>query len=989
MIGKTICHYKILEKLGAGGMGVVYKAEDTKLKRNVALKFLPPELTRDPIAKERFIHEARAASALDHPNICSIHEINETDDGQMFIAMACYEGESLRDKIERGPLPVEEAIDIMIQIAAGLEKAHEKGIIHRDIKPANIFVTEDGQVKIIDFGLAKLAGGTLLTKEGTTFGTVAYMSPEQTKGIDIDHRTDIWSMGVVLYEMLCGERPFKGDYDQAVIYSILNEESEPLTKWNSTVPVELEVIASRCLQKKRDSRYPSAAHLLKELNDFQESLRDRQWRAFDLTTIFHHIRKPHILIPAIAMILLIMLAAVWFSSRQARIRWARGEAIPKIRRMIAENDVWRNLVEPYRLAEKAEAILGNSTELANLFAKCALNIDVKTEPPGASVYMKEYATPEAEWTYLGITPIEKIRVPVGIFRWKLEKTGYETVLAAASTWNVGGFEVGNPSIVIPNNLIRKLDSVGSLPPGMVRVSATETPEGALGDFFIGRYEVTNREYKAFVDAGGYRNREYWKHSFVKDGQELAWAEAMKELVDQSDLPGPATWMGGHYPEGKGDYPVCGVSWYEAAAYADYMGMSLPTSAHWNVARGGQTPMIEWPQLGGFGILSSFVNFGSQGSVPVGSLQGITAYGAFDMAGNVREWCWNETPAGRVICGGAWGDNTYEFNNLREAPAMDRSPRNGIRLAFYPEPETIPNAIFGIRRVDKARDIRSQQPVSDAIFKIYREQFAYDPIPLNARIEYRKESPGGWTREKLSFDAAYGGERILAYLFLPANVPPPYQTVIYFPGSASAYMPSSRKLESFYEFTMFLSFLVINGRAVLYPIYKGTFERGDPALAAIHPGRKSYRYSEYQIQLVKDFKRCIDYLETRSDIDSGKLAYYGMSWGGAEGAIIPAVDERVGASILLAGGFGPPTLPPASQINYVTRVRTPTLMLNGKYDSIVPPETSSRPMFELLGTPTGHKRQIFYQTDHIPPRKEYIKETLAWLDKYLGPVNLRE
>ena len=257
MIGTTISHYKIVEKLGAGGMGVVYKAEDTKLKRTVALKFLPPDLTRDEEAKNRFIHEAQAASTLDHPNICTVHEINETEDGRIFIVMAFYEGESLENKLEKGPLAIETALDIAGQIAHGLEKAHAGGIIHRDIKPANVFVTVDGQVKIIDFGLAKLSGGTLLTREGTTLGTVAYMSPEQTRGTTVDYRTDIWATGVILYEMLAGERPFKGEYEQAVIYSIMSEEPEFITKIRPDVPLEADKIINRALCKNPDKRFQS------------------------------------------------------------------------------------------------------------------------------------------------------------------------------------------------------------------------------------------------------------------------------------------------------------------------------------------------------------------------------------------------------------------------------------------------------------------------------------------------------------------------------------------------------------------------------------------------------------------------------------------------------------------------------------------------------------------------------------------------------------
>jgi non-specific serine/threonine protein kinase len=264
MIGQTVSHYKILSKLGEGGMGVVYKAEDLKLHRFVALKFLPHHLGADG-EKQRFVHEAEAASALDHPNICTVHEIDETPDGQMFIVMPCYEGESLAAKIERGPLKLDEATDIAIQVATGLAKAHEKGIVHRDIKPGNIFLTSDGLAKIVDFGLAKLATQTKLTRSGTTVGTISYMSPEQARGDEVDRRSDIWSLGVVLYEMITGRLPFKGEHEPAVVYSIMNEEPEPVTAVRTGVPMELERIIGKCMAKSPDERYQHTGDLIVDL----------------------------------------------------------------------------------------------------------------------------------------------------------------------------------------------------------------------------------------------------------------------------------------------------------------------------------------------------------------------------------------------------------------------------------------------------------------------------------------------------------------------------------------------------------------------------------------------------------------------------------------------------------------------------------------------------------------------------------------------------
>jgi len=268
MIGKAISHYKIIEKLGAGGMGVVYKAEDTKLKRIVALKFLSA-IALGGEEKNRFLREAQAAAALNHPNICTIHAIDEVD-GQMFIAMEYIEGQSLQEKIKAGPLKIDEAIKLAMQIADGLQAAHEKGITHRDIKSANVMITEKNQVKIMDFGLAKLArGGTMLTKEGMTLGTIAYMSPEQGRGEEVDRRTDIWSFGVVLYEMITGQLPFKGEYEQAVMYSIMNEEPEPMTGLRTGVPMELERIANKALAKKINLRYQNVEDLLVDLRALQ------------------------------------------------------------------------------------------------------------------------------------------------------------------------------------------------------------------------------------------------------------------------------------------------------------------------------------------------------------------------------------------------------------------------------------------------------------------------------------------------------------------------------------------------------------------------------------------------------------------------------------------------------------------------------------------------------------------------------------------------
>ncbi len=272
MVGQSISHYKLVSQLGEGGMGVVYKAEDTKLERTVALKFLAQHLLNDEEAKARFLREAKAAAALHHPNICPVYEIDDVD-GETFISMAFLKGETLEDRIAKGPLSLKDALDIARQTADGLEAAHEAAIVHRDIKPANIMVDEKGRATIMDFGLARLTEASRLTKTDAAMGTVAYMSPEQAQGMQVDSRSDLWSLGCVLYEMVSGQRPFQGQYDQALLYEIVHEEPAALTGLRTGVPIELELLASKCLAKGRDDRYQYAKETAVDLRNLQDKLK--------------------------------------------------------------------------------------------------------------------------------------------------------------------------------------------------------------------------------------------------------------------------------------------------------------------------------------------------------------------------------------------------------------------------------------------------------------------------------------------------------------------------------------------------------------------------------------------------------------------------------------------------------------------------------------------------------------------------------------------
>jgi serine/threonine protein kinase/dienelactone hydrolase len=957
--------YKIIEIVGRGGMGIVYKAEDAKLKRNVALKFLPPELMRDDEAKERFVLEAQTAASLSHPNICTIHEIDE-DEGKSFIAMEYIEGQSLRENIKRGPLGINETLDIAIQVAEGLDEAHKKGIIHRDIKSANIMVTDKGQAKIMDFGLAKVKGGIQLTREGTTLGTVAYMSPEQARSEEVGPGSDIWSLGVVLYEMISGQLPFKGDLETSIMYSIVHENPRPLREIQHDVPSELQKVIDQALAKKPESRYSSAEEMKKDLMQIQRRLGFDEAEGLYLRSFWRRVRRPHVAVPIIVVILALSFFTVRFVRQSAKIQWARMWAIPEINRLAEE----LKYNEAYKIAKEAEKYIPTDTTLVDLWSQFSRSTSILSEPSGARVYRKYYPSLDEDWEYIGQTPIEEFKIPNRYSLFRLEKVGFQTVNLAANSGML-------------RKKVLKLHKEGELLDGMIwvpggkytlRMPGLDHLDAAeVDDYLIDKYEVTNKEFKRFVDSGGYEKKEYWKYHFVKEGKVFSWEEAMSLFKDKTGRHGPATWEVGDHPEGQEDYPVAGISWYEAAAYAEFAGKSLPTIYHWNVAAntGGLSTYI-----------IPFSNFEDKGPAPAGKYQGMSSYGAYDMAGNVREWCWNQSENHRFILGGGWNDQTYMYNDAYTQPPFDRSITNGFRCIKHLKVDeklvVLESPIYFPKR-----DYWTEESVSDDVFEIYLGMYEYDKTELNAEIESVDDSSENWVREKITFDAAYGGERIITYLYLPKKKGnPPFQTIIYFPGSNSIHQRLYENL-SIGDLRNF-DFILKEGRAVMHPVYKGTYERGDD-LNSDYPNETTF-YKDHVIMWVKDFRRSIDYLETRKDIDVNKLAYYGFSWGGVMGSIIPAVEKRLKASVLHVAGFCfQKALPEVDQINFITRVKIPVLMLNGKYDHYFPVETSQKPFFELLRTRPEDKRQIIYEAGHFVPRDQHIKETLDWLDRYLGSV----
>ena len=984
--------YKIAAEIGRGGMGIVIKAEDLKLKRTVAIKFLPPWLASDQEAEERFMREARAAAILDHPNICTIYEVDRAE-GRNYIAMAYVEGRSLGEKIKDGPLDWREALRIAIQVAEGLAEAHRKGIVHRDIKPANIMLGEKGQAKVMDFGLAKVTSEATLTREARTMGTVAYMSPEQAKGEAVDQRTDVWSFGVVLYEMLTGMLPFKGERDSSLLYAIVHEEPAPIKSLSPQVPPGLQAIVRRCLSKDPSMRYSSGADVLRELRAFEKELIEEEIGGFSLRRFIRVLRRPLVAVPTALTLIVLGLFAFWFFDRQANIRWAREKALPEIKAFTDEfNWSWTQnaSMEIFNIGKKAARYISGDSEFKKFWPKCFSHVSFETNPPGAKIFVKDYLSTDDNWRFLGVSPLQNIEMPFAFYRWKVEKEGFEPEVFVAATWIE---ETAAGIIPKDQRLSRVLDKIGTVPNEMIHVRAQKIKiadkEMEVPDFYIDKYEVTNREFKEFVTKGGYKTRKLWKHEFYKGGKRLSWEEAMAEFVDETGIPGPATWRGGDYPEGKGEYPVTGISWYEAAAYAEFRGKSLPTIHHWNIAAGLQEELVAFYLRT---LILSVSNFLGKGPLPSANDVPMSASGVCQMAGNVREWCWNETAQGRCVCGGAWDDPTYMFG-ASQADPFDRSERSGVRCVKDIAPQKVPAELLApFAAAEKFRDYKLEKPVSDEVFRVYKDQFGYDKKPLDAVVEDRDESNENWVKERIVFNAAYTDDNVIydsnrmpAYLFLPKNTPPPYQVVIYFPaGGGAPYPPTSRGEIEKRQFRRF-DFIVKNGRAFMYPIYLFTYERQVKNPVSVKPFSRDA--VQNLIHWVQDCMRSIDYLETRKDIDTSKLAFLGWSLGVGVGRLILAVEDRIKAGIFLLGGLEKFAVyrPEIDAFNYVPRIKIPILMLNGKYDTIFPYEASVKPLYDYLGTPPQDKFLKLYETDHYVPTGEIIKETQAFLNKYLGPV----
>ena len=946
--GVQVGPFRIEHLLGSGGMGQVYAAMDTRLNRRVAIKVAAREFAG------RFAREAKAIASLNHPHVCTLHDV-----GPNYLVMELVDGEALDDVLKKGTLPVETAIDYTIQIAEALQAAHSHGIVHRDLKPANVMVSPSG-LKVLDFGLAvqrpseneeekEQDGATVTMREtadGQIVGTVRYMSPEQAEGKPADARSDVFALGVVMYEMLCGQPPFQGDTTVGLLASILKADPVAPRKLRHEIPSELEYVILKCLEKDPADRFASARDVIGVLNSIRSrpaagSFPVPKWGA-----------------AAAGILVLAGVGAYgWNSYQQSQHTQFVADAPAQIESLLNED----RLFAAYQLYRQAVEYAPDSAELAAFSDRLRTSyFTITSTPPGATISISDYLHAEEDpsdaMVAVGETPLEFEAPVLGFYLVRAALDAYETLDANASG--------ANPTLELRFNDPSQ-DPLGMRwVPGSAAgaLSISTPPPTDIPGFWLDTYEVTNQEYQQFVDAGGYQNPEYWTEPFLKDGRQLTFEEAMAEFVDATSRPGPSTWRAGTYPEGTEDFPVGGVSWYEAMAYARFAGKTLPGYFHWMTASGMA-----------FGSAMGMVsNFESDGPLPVNDNRAVGRFGHYDMGGNVKEWISNVIDDQNALLGGSWQELSYVITEADLRDRFAREPTFGFRCALY-EDEPDEALLAPIHLLSKVRT--GDTPLGDEAFAVVRQLYTYPDTPLEPSEPEIDDSSPYWTEETVEFAAPYDGELILAHIFLPKNADPPYQTIVASLGLDALFV------QSLEDMTYVPMFLVRSGRALVIPVYQGSLERG-PA----NPGPEALR--NHLLKWPIDFSQTINYLETRPEtFDASRIGFWGLSWGAAFGPNLLALDPRPQAAVFVVGSSVQSVF--AAEIdpfNFLPRVTVPVLMLNAREDYISPLE-SAQDMFQRLGTPAADKDQILYSGGHMDPasRTEPMEKTLDWFDQYLGPI----
>lgn len=642
------------------------------------------------------------------------------------------------------------------------------------------------------------------------------------------------------------------------------------------------------------------------------------------------------------------------------------EKLPEIISAYDNDELGVVYIETKRLRDE-----GNQNPIVeSYFNKVTMPVSIYTEPAGAVVSFKRMQDTTDTWHHLGTTPIADIRMPTTFveFEFKIGETAYrEFTHSYYLTIDYNHFILSKSEGVLKDHVTFIGGKKKLKYPGIDHLPAI-----TIGPYSMSQFEVTNKDYKEFVDAGGYTDPAYWDFPYHSAGKVLTYNETIKTFVDDFGELGPSVWSYGSYPEGQADFPVTGISWFEANAYAKYKGLSLPN-------------LYQWANAAMLSHATDFVpnsNFSKNQLVAVGSMDSQNLNNVYDIAGNAREWILNdvdETHSTKGILGGGFEDDPYYFNDYYGQSVLDRSPSNGFRLVKNLETDAeIDTSASGAISIPK-RDFLNEETVSDDVFQIFKEQFDYPDKPLNAVLKVEPTSSGPYKVDRFEVSLPYEDAGILpGYIFYDSTYAKPLKPIIMFPGSGAIHLTNveymhKRSLNN-------MRYLMSEGYAVVLPVYLSTYERKDE-LESDYPD-ETESYKQHVIKWGKEYKRTIDYIYSREDMDSPNLTYLGYSWGGNMANTLLAIDDRVhSATLYVAGLCFQKSKKEVEAIHYTSRITMPVLMLNGEFDQYFPLETSQIPMFKSLGTKAEDKRHYVSKTGHFVPPEVRINEHLAWLKKY--------
>ncbi|HEX2640819.1 MAG TPA: SUMF1/EgtB/PvdO family nonheme iron enzyme, partial [Pyrinomonadaceae bacterium] len=700
---------------------------------------------------------------------------------------------------------------------------------------------------------------------------------------------------------IAGRRPFEGNSTPESFANLINKQPDPLEAHASDVPVEVQAIVSKMLQKDRDDRYRSMRELVADLRELKFG--HQSGTVFEPGAVSSSLNRTAILpqttgggthttaqtsavytawhkrwrIEAAIVALIAVAAGGYWWWQRSNANWARSQVA-----QVEELARGGKYFEAYDLASKVEDYLPGDPTLTSVMPSISDMLTVNSEPAGAKVYLKRYQTDEngafPERQLIGTTPITKLRIPKGPQILYLEKDGYAPVLTVISNRLLmfGSNMLWNPSstVEISRNLMAVdavPDKMTFVPGGEYRLASSSRPSDdkvKLDDYFIDKYEVSNKDYKEFVSSGGYAKQEYWKVPIVRDGRTLSWQEAMSLFRDRTSLPGPREWSNQNFPDGKADHPVTGITWYEAAAYAEFKGKKLPTVFQWErAARNGPhqdaSYKMPWGDQYSGDSFKNRANFDGTGTVPVDSEEfGISEFGAFNMAGNVSEWVLNEGADGYFATGGAWGEPPYTFSYFGVYPGLFESSKRGFRCVRLVAADRVAGDQGGAP-LKKDQTVQTYERTTDEQFRELAQKYDYVKTPLDAEVVEAIETPD-WRREKVTFNGA-GGKRAIAYLYLPHNAARPLQVVQWVAGSdvesGITAVPISAE--------GWMGPVVRSGRALLAVVTEGNSERPWPADFK-KPPYDSVEWLDLIVNRYTDHRRGLDYLETRGDIDMTRV-----------------------------------------------------------------------------------------------------------------------